>query len=474
MNQQRKIQFLFVLATFLSLSLNAATFNIRNYGAKGDKTANDTSAIQAAIDACNQSGGGEVLVPAGNFYSGKLTLKSNITFDLENGATIWESDDILDFDKNPPKRGRSFLFVAVGQENIVICGGGKIVGTGLDPLGRTNENKSVIPPYRFGTMQFADCRNVCLRDFQILDSEAFTIVLDQCEDVHLDGLAILNNFLRINTDGIDPSSCTNVFISNCHIVAGDDCICLKTRKGAPLENAVVNNCVLESIAGAIKLGTGSSGDFRDIKVSNCVIRNSGVGIGLFIKDGGTVDHLSFSNISIETTRQGVPINSRLRNNVIPIYIDLSKRSAGSPLSHIRDVTFSNIQIASDNSIVIQGLPQQPIENLTLRDIMFRVNDAFDFSQRTKREGGDTTYRDENQTLYVRQPTWCALANIKGFLVDNLRLVDEDNVSKQFPRSVISIFNSQDGAIKNISREPTPAAENPSVVILKNCNALSSD
>src|ERR1700677_2362186 len=271
MNQQRKVQFLFVLAAFLSHSLNAATFNVRDYGAKGDKIANDTSAIQATIDACSQSGGGEVLVPAGNFYSGQITLKSNVTLDLQNGATIWESDNIRDFDKNPPKRGRSFLFVANGQENIVICGNGKIVGTGQDPLGRTNENKSVIPPYRFGAIQFVDCRNVRLRDFQILDSEAFTIVLDQCEDVHMDGLTILNNFLRINTDGIDPSSCTNVFISNCHITAGDDCICLKTRKGAPLENVVVNNCVLESIAGAIKLGTGSSGDFRDIKVSNCVI-----------------------------------------------------------------------------------------------------------------------------------------------------------------------------------------------------------
>lgn len=471
----KKTLTVFAPAIFLSLSLSAATFNIRDYGAKGDKKANDTPAIQAAIDACNQAGGGEVVVPAGNYFSGKITLKSNVTFNLENGATIWESGNILDFDQNPPKTEHGYLFVADGQENIVICGDGRIVGTGQDALGRSEEeNKTKLPEHRFGIIQFSDCNNVHLRDFQVLYSEAHAVIFNECRDVFVDGVSIINNFLRVNTDGIDPTSCTNVFISNCHIVAGDDCICPKTEDGIPMENLVVDNCVLESIAGAVKLGTGSSGDFRDIKVSNCVIRNSGVGLGLFIKDGGTVERVSFSNISIETTRQDVPINSRLRNNIIPIYIDLTKRHPDSPLSRVRDISFSNIQIASDNSIVIQGLPAQPIENLTMRDITFRVNGAFDFSKRTKREGGNSTYRDENQTLYVRQPTWCALANVKGFLVDNLRVVDDENVSKKFPRSAISIFNSQDGVVKNISRTPATAAGGPPPLILTNCTGVSSD
>lgn len=450
--------------------------DVRDFGARADGVHNDTQAIQTAIDKCNQAGGGEVIVPAGNYFAGKIVLKSNVTLDLENGATIQESGNILDFDKNPPKTGHGYLFTADGQENIVICGDGKIVGTGQAPLGRTeDENKTPLPGHRFGIIQFANCRNVHLRDFQILYSEAHAVIFNECQDVYVNGVSIINNFLRVNTDGIDPTSCTNTFISNCHIVAGDDCICPKTDSGIPLENLVVDNCVLESIAGAVKLGTGSSGDFRDIRVSNCVIRNSGVGIGLFIKDGGTVERVSFANISIETTRPDVPINSRLRNNIIPIYIDLTKRSPDSPLSRVRDISFSNIQIASDNSIVIQGLPQRPIENLTLRDITFRVNGAFDFSHRTKREGGNSTYRDENQTLYVRKPAWCALGNVKGFLVDNLRLVDEENVTKQFPRTVISIFNSQDGVVKDVSREPMPSGQMPAnVVIGSNCNSVVSD
>ena len=467
-----KFQFTFALAVSFSIPLGAGTFNVRDYGAKADKTSNDAPAIQAAMDACNQAGGGEVILPAGNYFSGKIVFKSNVTLKLENGATIWESGDIHDFDKNPSKTGRGDLFVADGQENIVICGDGKIVGTGQDELGRREEeDKTPLPAHRFGIVRFARCQNVRLRDFQIEFSEAHAVVFTRCADVFVNGVSILNNFLRTNTDGIDPTSCTNVFIANCHIIAGDDCICPKTETGAAMENLVVDNCILESIAGAVKLGTGSGGDFRDIKVSNCVIRNSGVGLGLFIKDGGTVERVSFSNISIETTSPETPINSRLRNNIIPIYIDLTKRDPDSPLSRVRDVSFSGIQIASDNSIVIQGMTNRPFENLTLRDITFRVTGAFDFSQRTKREGGKSTYRDENKTLYVRQPAYCVLANVHGLTLDNVRVLCGDEISKKFPRSAVAIFNSQDGVVKNVSCEPAGMGT-PPVVLLNNCRQVA--
>jgi hypothetical protein len=447
----------------------AATFNIREFGAKADQTNNDASAIQAAIDACNKSGGGEVVVPSGNYFAGKIVLRSNVTLKLENGATIWASGNIEDYDKNPAKGEHGYLFVAEKQENIAIVGEGKVVGTGQGELGRReDENKTTLPAHRFGMVQFTGCRNVHFRDFGMFYSEAHAVVFNECQDIFVNGVSIINNFLRTNTDGIDPTSCTNVFISNCHIVAGDDCICPKTEKGIPLENLVVENCILESIAGAVKLGTGSSGDFRDIKVSNCVIRNSGVGIGLFIKDGGTVERVSFSNISIETTSQDTPINSRLRNNIIPIYIDLGKRNPDSPLSRIRDVSFSDIQIESDNSIVIQGLPERAIENLTLRNISFRMTKAFDFSARTKREGGKSTYKDENNTRFVRQPTCIALANINGLTVDNVRVAIDENVFKQFDRSALAIFNSQHGVVENVRREPAGKTGGQPVVTFNNC------
>lgn len=465
-------QFILALAIGSSVTAGAATYDIRDYGAKGNQTNDDGPAIQAAIDACHQAGGGEVLVPAGDYFSGKIVMKSRVTLNLENGATIRESGDIKDFDTHPPKGEHGYLIVATNQADMVICGDGKIVGTGQGDLGRrAGGPKLPEPAHRFGIIHFEGCQNVRLRNVNILDSEAHAVVFTECKDVFVEGVSIINNYFRVNTDGINPDSCTNVFISNCHVVGGDDCICPKTESGQPMENLVVDNCVLESISAAFKLGTGSSGDFRDIKVSNCVIRNSGIGLGLFIKDGGTAERVSFSNISIETTRPETPVNSGLRNTTIPIYIDLGKRNPDSPLSRIRDVSFSDIQIVSDNSIVIQGLPQRAIENLTLRDIMFRVNDAFDFSQRIKREGGQSTYKDENRTRYVRQPTYCALANINGLTVDNLRVVCDDAVFKQFPRSALAIFNSQDGIVRDVVREPVASAGTPPVVVLSHCTGV---
>jgi polygalacturonase len=450
----------------------AATFNVRDYGAEGDKTNDDTPAIQAAIDACQKAGGGDVLVPAGNYFAGKIVLKSNVTLKLENGATIWASGDITNYDPNPKRGEHGYLFVASGQKNIVIAGSGKIVGAGQADLGRrAGEVRTPPPAHRFGIIHFTDCQTVRFSTFSIRFSEAHAIVLSDCEDVVVSGISILNNFFRVNSDGIDPVSCTNVFISNCHIVAGDDCICPKAENGRALENLVVDNCVLESVSAAFKLGTASSGDFRDVQVSNCIIRNSGVGLGLFIKDGGTVEDVSFSNISIETTRPDVPINSGLRNSIIPIYIDLTKRDPDSPLSRIRDVSFSDIQIVSDNSIVIQGLPERAIENLTLRDITFRVNHAFNFSKRAKREGGKSTYRDANRTRFVRQPTYCALAYVNGLTVNNLRVLIPDRIFKEFPRSAVSVFNSENGVIENVHREPTGVQNGPPPVTLSHCQQI---
>jgi hypothetical protein len=460
----------FLLCALLSVPAAAATYNVRDYGAKADKTTNDQVAMQAAIDACNRAGGGEVLVPAGNYAAGKITLKNNVTLRLEAGATIWSTDQIKDFDPNPRAREHGYLIVADGQENISVVGEGTLEGTGTRELGRqfVDESPAIMPHYRFGMISFRHCKNVRLRDFEILFSEAHTVNFEECEDVSVIGVSILNNFVRTNTDGIDPVSCKNVLISNCHLVGGDDCICPKADRGAPMENLVVENCILESIAGAIKFGTGSAGDFRDIKVSNCVIRNSGVGIGLYIKDGGTVERASFSNISIETTTPETEINSQLRNTVIPIYIDLTKRSPNSPVSHIRDVSFSDIQIESDHGILIQGMAQRPIENLTLRNISFRVTKAFDFSHRMEREGGNATYRDENFTRFVRQPTYLALAHIDGLTVDDVRVLIDPAVFQQFDRSALAVFDSTNCVIRNVQREPAGAPGGQPVVTLNNC------
>jgi polygalacturonase len=465
--------FCFLLSIFLGAHGMAATYSVRDYGAKADKTTNDQAAIQAAIDACHQAGGGEVVVPTGNYLAGKIILKSNVTLKLEAGATIWATDQMADYDRPEPgpRDAEPCLIEADGQEEIGVVGEGKIIGTGQAELARRSGDYRHLPTHRFGVIHFVNCKNVRLRDLEILFSNRHTVKFNECENVSVIGLSILNNYLREETDGIDPISSKNVLISNCHIVAGDDTICPKTERGIPLENLVVDNCILESVATAVKFGTGSSGVFRDVRVSNCVIRNSTQGIGLFIRDGGGVERASFSNISIETTTPDRPIAAALRSTIAPIFINLAKRNANTPLAFVHDVSFSDIQIQSDRGILIQAMPQSPIENLTLRNISFRVTRAIDFSKRTKATGGGNTYRDENTDRIVRQPAYIALAYINGLAVDDVRVLIDSEVFKTCAYSALGVFESKNAVISNVQREPGGMAGAQPVATLENCEQV---
>ena len=75
-------------------------YNILDFGAVGDGKANDAPAIQRAIDACAQVGGGRVLLPGGHVYkSGSILLRSNVDFHLEHGARLKASEALEDFDE---------------------------------------------------------------------------------------------------------------------------------------------------------------------------------------------------------------------------------------------------------------------------------------------------------------------------------------------------------------------------------------
>ncbi|MFN0165509.1 MAG: glycoside hydrolase family 28 protein [Bryobacteraceae bacterium] len=360
-----------------------ALYNVRDFGARGDRATNGTSRLQAAIDACHAAGGGVVYVPPGDYLSGSLFLKSRVTLYLEAGATIYASTKQQDYDASAPQ-----LITARNAEFVSVLGPGVLHGGGTADLGRrpgfATEPR---PAFRTRVLYLEECRQVALRDFTILYSDSWACHLRQCERVVIDGVTILNNYFRTNSDGIDPESCKDVRISNCHITAGDDCICLKTHGGIPCEDIVVTNCTTESIATAIKLGTGSEGDFRNITISNCTVRNSTVGVGFFVKDGGVIHNVTVSNLTIETLREPRQVNpERLRNMIYPIFLDVEKRHDASPVGAMRDIIFDNIVIRSDNGILAQGMRESAIENLLLRNIVFRAARAFDYGQRQKHAG----------------------------------------------------------------------------------------
>ena len=186
---------------------------------------------------------------------------------LEAGATLWVSPKAEHY-----KDGNRF-FYAEEQNNITIEGRGTIHGTGeADLMRKATDPTKERPPFRVGILRFVRCQNISIKDITVRSSDSWTFDLRFCENVFITGVSILNNYYRVNADGIDPVSCKNVHISNCHITAGDDCIVCKTQEDVPCEDVVVTNCTLESVATAVKIGTESQGDFHNIHVSNCVIK----------------------------------------------------------------------------------------------------------------------------------------------------------------------------------------------------------
>ena len=441
----------------------AAVIDIRQHGAKGDGKTLDSPAIQKAIDACAAGGGGRVWVSSGDYLCGRLVLKSNVTLYLEPGAVLRSSGKAAHY-----AGGSSTLLVAKDAENVAVMGRGTLRGIGDADLGRRAgvDDKPNWPQFRAGVIRFEGCRNVTLRGFTIRLSDSWTVNLTFCENVKIDGLSILNNYFRTNSDGIDPVSCRKVHISNCHIVAGDDCIVMKTREGRPCEDVVVTNCTLESIATAIKLGTESSGDFRNIHVSNCSVRNSTVGIGIYLKDGGTVERVTFSHLSLENYQ---PLGeTNVERSMFPIFVDIERRHEDSTIGRIRDLVFDQIQISSGAGVTIQGMPESPIENLTLRGVTFRVTEPIDYTNRKKHVGGRRTVRDQRDTIFVRQPSYIIVANIDVLDVDGIRVLMTPEGFSRFSRSAVCLHHANAFVVRNVLRKPAGDDDDIPAVVCVEC------
>src|SRR5690242_16121394 len=252
----------------LASGATVVTFNVRDFGAKGDGTTKDTPAIQKAIDAAAAQGGGTVVVPAGRYLSGTIHLKSNTTLHLSNGAVLLASPDNADFDayeelpfQTVSDRETTYfhygLVTAENVHDIAITGEGVIDG---------NRTKRGGPK----TVAIKLCQHVAIRGITVQNSPNYSISFWGSDFVDVDGVTILNGY----ADGIDPDSSRYVRISNTYIDCYDDAICPKASPSMgmdqkrPVEHLTVTNSVLRTDCSNFKFGTESSGDLRDVAISN--------------------------------------------------------------------------------------------------------------------------------------------------------------------------------------------------------------
>ena len=341
----------------------AGQFEVRQYGATGDGLTKDTAAIQKAIDACAESGGGTVYFAPGNYISGSLHIRNNVTLYLDTGATLLESPDNEDFDPyeelsyktESDEETTYFHYSLIWGENverIAILGQGTIDG---------NRKKRHGPK----PIAFKRCRDITIRDITIRNAPNYCISLLGCDYVNIDGVTMLNNFC----DGIDPDCCQNVRISNCHIESWDDAIVPKSSfalgERRSTENLTVTNCILVTSCNSFKLGTESGGGFKRIAVSNCVmispkeLRPTKSGIALETVDGAEIDGVVISNITMLDV--DTPIFIRLGNRGRDMEEDIP--------GYLRNVTISNVEaIGGKLTSSITGIPGYPVENVTISNV----------------------------------------------------------------------------------------------------------
>ena len=385
-------------------------YNVLVHGAAGDGRTNEAAAIQKAIDACSQAGGGRVLLPAGRTYlSGTIRLKANVDLHLETGAILKGTTDGKAYG---PQRA---LIVAQDCNNVSITGGGTIDGD--SPAWMDGLMDDIFRPKRGrpGLMYLRGCRQVTLTGVAIRNCAAWTVHLLGCEDVLIQGIRIRNDLRVPNCDGIDPDRCRNVRIAHCFIQAGDDGIVAKcTRESpeyGPCENIVVTGCTIVSRSCALKIGTESYGDFRNLVFDACVVYNSNRGLGIQLRDTGTVENVIFSNIVVNTQSHG-PL---WWGKAEPIYVTAVPRTAQTKLGKVRNIRFSNILCRGENGVFLHGSQDHPLEDIVLDNVRVEIGKwttwpgGFYDLRPGIREG---VYEHKIAGIYVQHALGVTLGNVK--------------------------------------------------------------
>lgn len=368
------------------------TFDVRRFGATGQRADKATKAIQDAIDACAKAGGGVVYVPPGEYTTGAVELKNNVNLQLEAGATLLLSQDRADF------AGRRSMIYGRGARNIAVTGRGTLDGLaryewtearGQDPqIVKETEiarqaGVDMRRYYRTGMQTYMfildDCIDVRLENITVINSPLWNARLNDCDRVFIRGVRIYSDLEKgVNSDGIDIVSSSNVLISDSIVVTADDAIVIKTvsRDGKPArtaENITVTNCVITSSSAALKIGTETEGDIRHVIFSNTVVRNTNKAIGIDVMDGGEISDILFANITVDTNRR----HWNWWGSGETFNFLLTKRRPDSKMGAIRDVVIDTVISRARGTSTITGHPEGRIENIRISDLqMFMLEEDY--------------------------------------------------------------------------------------------------
>ena len=386
-------------------------FDITRFGAVGDGQTDCTKAFAGAIEACNRSGGGRVVVPSGRFLTGAIHLRSNVNLHVSEGATLLFSTDSTKYLPNVLTRfegvevmNYSPLIYAIDCVNVAVSGPGKLDGQannerwwpwkGNEAFGwvKTSPNQNAarqklfdmaergVPPEQrvFGEggymrpsfIQPYRCRNVLIEDVHIVNSPMWEVHPVLSTNVTVRGVHISTH--GPNNDGCDPESCRDVLIEGCFFDTGDDCIAIKSGRNAdgrriavPSENIIVRQCEMRDGHGGVTIGSEISGGVRNVFAERCRMDSPSLDRALRFKNnaarGGTLEHIYMRDVTV----------GQVAHAVLEIDFLYEEGPNGAFVPVVRDVEMRNVTSAkSEYALYIRNLERGTIDDVRIIDCTF--------------------------------------------------------------------------------------------------------
>ncbi|MBP2476819.1 hypothetical protein JOF53_005691 [Crossiella equi] len=359
---------------------SAATFDVRDFGAKGDGRAVDSPAFDRAIAAASAAVGGVVEVPAGTYLARSIHLRSNITVNLAAGARVVAAASGMDqaepneFDQYQDyghSHFRNALIWGEGVSNVHFTGAGTIDGD--DKLATDNKVPSGVADK---AVSLKLCRNVTFTGITLRRGGHFAVLANGCDGMRFSGVKV---FTAEDRDGINIINSSRVEIADSVVEASDDAVVFKSdfalgRTFPSTDNLVRDSTIRSTENNAVQFGSETCGDFRNTVFRNLRITGAGkAGLGIVSMDGAAIEGIRYENISLSRTAS-------------PIFLHVGKRSrcpGKPPAGRIRDISFTNVTGSDltapatvpggpEHTSTITGRTDSAIEDIRFRDVRLTV------------------------------------------------------------------------------------------------------
>ena len=384
------------------------TLDVRDFGAKGDGVTDDTAMLQAAILCC--PAGGRVLIPAGEYATGPLFLRSHMMLEIADGAVLKLLTDRMKFRilpecipaENPDgevlmglwegnsEEGFASALTAFDTEDTTIIGEGVIDGRGGEGDWWVNPKEKRIA--RRGHLLYTQrCKGLTVQGITFMNSPSWNLHPAFSEDLDFIDIQIRAPYESPNTDGFDPECCRNVRLLGTEISVGDDCIALKSGKirigkkyRHPCEDVEIAWSAMLDGHGGVTLGSEMAGGIRNVRVHHCYMRGNDRGLRIKTRRGrgkdGVIDDILFEKVRMDGVKMPLIVNSMYfcdPDGHSEWVQTREKQPVDDTTPRIGTIRFEQVEATGCKACAgyVLGLPEKPAEHIALKDCSFSFDPA---------------------------------------------------------------------------------------------------